>query len=259
MWDTTDVQFLDKVKCRIWVRMTKVDPKNGRYEGRMKCHWQLRTLNTKDRTEPRVRVPGIRTPRLCCQVEESRIWRHFDGDSEHSIAWNGTSVMAFQGFEIFEVQDFPFDRQVINLDLFEFVWRSNKDTDIYFEAMKVVKFDVETISMLPEWEAWPAVLEPRHVLRPGTGPSFCTRFNVKIRLQRKEKYYVTQIFLISFLITGCSLLPLALAPGDQFIGDRLGLHSSGLLTLVSFKYGVQADLPSVPYSTFVSTFLTLQI
>jgi len=31
------------------------------------------------------------------------------------------------------------------------------------------------------------------------------------------------------------------------------------LTLVAFKYGVSADLPSVPYTTFISTFLTAQI
>lgn len=259
LWDTEDVQFLDKVKCHIYLRMTRIDPKNGRYEGRMKCHWELRTLNTKERTEPRIRVPGIRTPRLCCAVEESRIWRHYDGDTDKTINWRGISVIAFSGHEIFEVHDFPFDRQVVNLDLFDFVWRNNKDVDVYHEAMKVVSFSLDTISMLPEWDTFSAIIEPRNVWRPGSGPSFGTRFNVKLRLQRREKYYITQIFLISFLITSCSLLPLALAPGDKFIGDRLALHSSGLLTLISFKYGVQGDMPSVPYSTFVSTFLTAQI
>jgi hypothetical protein len=259
LWDTDDVQYLDKVKCHCWVRLTHIDPKNGSYEGRMKCHWALRTLNTKDRTEPRIRVPGIRLPRLVCHVEESRIWRHFDGDSEKTIAWQGTSVISFTGFEIFEVHDFPFDRQIITLDLFEFVWRDDKDTDVYHEAMKIVSFTMETLSMLPEWDTYPAVIDPCDILHPGSGPTFGTRFIVKLRLQRKERYYVTHIFLVSLLILVASLLPLAFEPGDAHVGDRLSIHSGGLLTLVAFKYGVSADLPSVPYATFISTFLTAQI
>jgi len=259
LWDIDDVQYLDKVRCHAWIRMTHVDPKNGRYEGRIKCHWAFRTLNSKEHTEPRTRVPGIRLPRIVSRVEESRIWRHFDGDSERTLMWRGATVLSFYGFEMFEVNDFPFDRQVINLDLVEFVWRSEKGSDDYFEAMKVVSFTTETISMLPEWDTFPAIIEARNVKKPGTGPSFGTRFIVKLRLQRKEKYYITQIFMVTFLILSASLLPLALEPGDTFIGDRLSLHASGLLTLVAFKYGVSHELPSVPYETFVSTFLTAQI
>lgn len=259
LWDTDDVQYLDKVRCHMWIRMTHIDPKNGRYEGRIKCHWALRTLNSKERTEPRIRVPGLRLPRLVCAIEESRIWRHFDGDSERTVAWQGTTVLSFSGFEMFEVNEFPFDRQVINLDLFEFVWRSDKDSDQYFEAMKVVSFTTETISMLPEWDTYPAVLEPLNIKKPGSGPSYGTRFTVKLRLQRREKYYITQIFMVTYLILSASLLPLALAPGDTFVGDRLSLHSSGLLTLVAFKYSVSNELPTVPYTTCTSTWLTLQI
>lgn len=259
LWDTDDVQYLDKVRCHAWIRMTGVDPKNGRYKGRLKCHWALRTLNSKDRTEPRTRVPGIRIPRLACKVEESRIWRHFEGDTERTISWQGTTVLSFSGFEIFEVNEFPFDRQVINLDLLEFVWRSDKDSDCYHEAMQIVSLHTETISMLPEWDTFPAIIEALNVSKPGSGPSFASRFSVKLRLQRKEQYYIVQIFMVTFLILTASLLPLALMPGNQFAGDRLALHSSGLLTLVAFKYGVSDELPSVPYNTFATNYLTLQL
>lgn len=259
LWDTDDVQYLDKVRCHAWIRMTHIDPKNGRYEGRMKIHWAFRTLNSKERTEPRTRVPGLRLPRLVCAVEESRIWRHFDGDSERTVSWQGTTVLSFAGFEVFEVHEFPFDRQVINLDLFEFVWRSDKDSDQYFEAMKVVSFTTETISMLPEWDTFPAIIAVTNSKKPGSGPSYATRFTVKLRLQRKEKYYVTQIFMVTYLILSASLLPLALAPGETFVGDRLSLHSSGLLTLVAFKYSVSNELPTVPYTTCTSSWLTAQI
>lgn len=259
LWDTDDVQYLDKVKCHVCVRLTHCDPKNGSYEGRMEIHWALRTLKTKDRTEPRIRVPGMRLPRLVCSVEESRIWRHFDGDSECTIAWQGTSVMSFLGYEIFEVQDFPFDRQIVTLDMIEFVWRTDKDSDIYHEAMKIVSFTLETVSMLPEWDTYAAYIEPLDIKRLGSGPEHASRFMVRLRLQRKETYYIVHVFLVSLLILGATLLPLNFVPGPGHVTDRLAIHSAGLLTLVAFKYGVSHSLPSVPYSTFISTYLTLQI
>jgi len=225
----------------------------------MKCHWAFRALNNKDCTEPRVRVPGIRLPRLMCCVEESRIWRHFDDDTEKTIAWRGTSIISFSGFEIFEVNEFPFDRQIVPLDLFEFVWRTDKSSDVFHEAMKIVSFTIETISMLPEWDTFPAIIQPCDIMQPGSGPTFGTRFIVQLRLQRKERYYLTHIFMVSLLILVAALLPMSLVPGDHHIGDRLAIHCGGLLTLVAFKYGVSHDLPSVPYPTLIDTYMTAQI
>lgn len=259
LWDTDNVQFLDKVEAKVWIRLTHIEPKDGRFEGRMKFHWFYRVLNTKDRTEPRKRIPGVRMPRLACEVEESRVWRHFDGDTDTTVAWKGITVLSFHGYEIFEVYDFPFDRQVIDFDLFEFVWKDDKDSDTFYESMKVVSFTTETVSMMPDWDCYPAIVEPVHVQRPGSGPSFVCRFTVKARIQRRAKYYITQIFMVTWLITSASLFPLALMPGKRYIGDRIALQSSALLTLVSFKYSVSQEMPSVPYATFASTFLTLQI
>lgn len=259
LWDSDDVQYLEKVVCHIEITIQHIDPKNGQYEGRLNCNWFFRTLKQDDRTEPRHRVPGIRTPTLTSEVEESRVWRHEGHDSYSTIAWQGQTVSTFSGFEVFEVHDFPFDRQVVNLALFEFVWREQKDTDVFYEAMKVVRLTVETISMLPEWDTFHAVIDPKHIYYIGSGPSYCTRFNFKLRIQRKAGYYILQIFLVSTLILLCSLLPMILEPGDSFIGDRLALHSSGLLTLISFKFGIQDELPAVPYKMFVSMYLTYQI
>lgn len=259
LWDTDDIQYLDKVTCNCKIRITHIDPKNGSYEGRMKCKWEVRTLNTKERTEPRKRVPGIRLPSLITTVEESRIWRHFQGDSEKTVSWHGISVFHFAGYEIFEVHDFPFDRQLIDLSLFEFVWRDDKDSDLYHETMNLVSFTMDTRSMMPEWDTYHATIKPCEILQPGSGPTFGQRFMVKLRLERRANYYVTHIFMVSLLITVASILPLAFEPGDTHAGDRLYLHCTGLLTLVAFKYVVSHELPSVPYATIIDNFMNAQI
>merc|ERR1719401_3173643 len=43
------------------------------------------------------------------------------------------------------------------------------------------------------------------------------------------------------------------------VGDRLAVFVGGMLTLVTFKYGVSDHLPSVPYQTFTDKFLLAQI
>lgn len=268
MWDTDELKYLDKVKCLAYFRLTSIDLKNGRFEGFLRCKWTLRTLTLRERTEPRVRVPGIRMPRLIVKAEESRLWRELSTEKPESksMCWHGTSMFSFVGYEIFEVQSFPFDRQIINLDLLEFVWRTDKDAATHDETMKIAYLTVTTASMMPEWASYRAIVQPlraektaRESGRPDDGPDHCSRFNVKIRLERKPQYYISQIFVMSYMILVASLLPLGMAPGPEHVGDRLSLHSGGLLTLVAFRFGIASDLPVVPYETFTSIWLNQQI
>jgi len=265
---TQDWHLLDRVKCHVWIELTDLDNKGGKYQGRMTIFWMFRTARLNDNHQPRMRAPGIRAQRLVTEVLESRIWRARD-NSTGTTWWKGTTIMTFEGHEIFEVRDFPFDRQVVDLDVFEFVWRSHKDSDSYEESMKVVHMSVETTSMMPEWEAMSALVNParrreKHSSRnkgpaTGHGVKYGGAFHLQLRLQRKPDFFIWQIFLVTYLILSASLLPLGLKPGDVHIGDRMALHAAGLLTLVSFKYSIQADLPIVPYWTFASLFLTGQI
>lgn len=251
--NTDDASLLDLVICHCQVKVVGIDPKNGQFDLRMKVSWKVRTRNLGEETEPRSRVPGIRMPSLSTCVEESRIWREYLHDTEHSFGWCGVSVFMIMGWEVFEVQEFPFDRQVVDLEVFEFVWRRDKDETTYEESMKVAELVVETHSMLPEWGAYPAL-----VAKERDGKS--SRFRVRLRLQRRKRFYVIQVFFLTTLITESSMFPLALVSGkDGPIGDRLALYAGGLLTLVAFKYSIAEQLPTVPYSTFLGKVLTAQM
>jgi len=259
LWDTADMQFLEKVKCVAAIRLTAVDPKNGCFEARMKCKWSFRTLNSQDRTEVQLRVPGIRMPGLVVTVEESRIWRDLELSNERTVFWSGTSLFSLSGYEIFEMQDFPFDRQVINFELMDFVWRPHKDAATYDFSMKIVELTVHTTSMLHEWATYSAIVLPENERRLRRGPSSASRFRLSMRIERKHWYYVIQIFLVTYLITTVSCFPLAMPPTEAHVGDRLSLYGGGLLTLVAFKYSIADHLPSVPYSTFMDYYLLWQI
>lgn len=269
------------------MRVTEIDPQLSTYKVRMKCHWAFRTLNSQEGAELRWRgIPHIRMPGLRVDIEESRIWKDLTKTSKGelrtnavSVYWRGTSTFAISGFKTFQMKDFPFDRQVIDLERLEFVWRDSgsdkQSLDDYYKRMQVVKFTVKTSSMLPEWGAYDALIEVREEsARPASSPTpsitsspslhsdpptFASSFSLKLRIERKHWFYVRQVFFVTYLITLVSCAPLCMPPEERHMGDRLSLYGGGLLTLVAFKYGIAEHLPSVPYATFTDDFLLYQI
>merc|ERR1711920_497282 len=131
------------------------------------------------------------------------------------------------------------------------------ETDTYEESMKVVALETETSSMLPEWACFGSIIVAKNNRFPAVGPSHCSRFEIKLRLQRDQRYIVLQVFFVAYLILMASLLPLAMDAG--MIAERLSAHSGGLLTLTAFKYGISQQLPSVPYLTFTDYFMQWQV
>jgi len=262
LWDTDDLLYLDKVRCQAMLRVTGIDPRAGTFSIRLKCHWRFRTLNTSDRTETHLKVPGLRMPGLNVGVEESRIWRDLKKSTDKTLYWRGVSQFNIQGYEIFEMSDFPFDRQVINLELMEFVWRDSKDSDTFDYSMKLVFFRVTTESLLPEWDPYPAKLRVDQLITTGDrhdGPTSASRFQVKLRVERKIRFFVIQIYFVTLLIVVITTFPLALPPTKDHVGTRLSAYGTGVLTLVAYKYGIAESLPRVPYQTYTDKYLVHQI
>lgn len=270
LWDTRDRTRLDLAKCQAYVRVVELDPKMGTYRLRMKCLWFFRTLNSGEEAEIGLRgVPGVRMPGLVTTVEESRIWKDltFDTSSRtttsNTLAWRGITLLTLDGCKALNVIDFPFDRHILNLERIEFVWRSHKDEADYHKAMRLVSFEVHTSSLLPEWSAFPAYIRQQNETQSDTldtaAPTYASSFTVHLRIQRRHRFYSWQVFLVSYLITMLSVLPMGMPPGRDYLGDKFALYSGGMLTLVTFKYGISERLPSVPYQTFTDQFLIFQV
>mmetsp|Transcript_23919 Transcript_23919/g.53844 ORF Transcript_23919/g.53844 Transcript_23919/m.53844 type:complete len:412 (-) Transcript_23919:100-1335(-) len=263
---------VERVGCSMSVSVTSIDPKLGTFQVRMVCAWAFRTMNPNNDTEIIYRgVPGIRIPGLSVKVQESRIWKVLEGNTNNIIKWNGTSIFLLEGFKMYQLKDFPFDRHVIHLQNLDFVWRSQKDHDDFFDSMKIVWLQVDFKSILPEWTPGQVDIEPlQRSVEENNSPlspdsvkhedeeaPFANKFQIDLRIERAHKFYVRQIFFVTYLITLASCSPLFMRPEDM--GDRLSVYGGGLLTLVAFKYGVMDHLPSVPYSTFTDTFLLWQV
>ncbi|CAK0847836.1 unnamed protein product [Prorocentrum cordatum] len=269
LWDEARPDYLEKVRCRARIRLIGINAKLGTFHLRMRCHWSFRASSLDEQAEVDFRgTPGIRMPGVSVAVEESRIWKDVTQTGLTTIFWRGTSLFAITGHKAFRMEDFPYDRHILNLEKLEFVWRfapfQQEETEAcdYFKSMDVVDFTVLTYSMVPEWRPFPAYVIARDETSPVGDlgvPTCCSQFTLRLRIQRKHWYYARQVFLISTCITCVSCFPLAIPNKRDFVDERLDLYMGGLLTLITFKYGINKVLPSVPYTTFLDNFLLLQV
>jgi hypothetical protein len=171
-----------------------MDPKLATFSLRLKCHWAFRTHKPRQESEIQLRgVPGIRMPAMIANCEESRVWKDMDTKkpTQNTIYWKGTSTFTVDGFKMFHMENFPFDRHIINLEQFQFVWRPDKDMADHYEPMKIVSFTTETCCILPEWKTPPAYIIPiaKYVYTPDrpTEPACASKFIVKLRVERNYK------------------------------------------------------------------------
>merc|ERR1712032_956869 len=74
---------------------------------------------------------------------------------------------------------------------------------------------------------------------------------------RRKRYYIWQLFMLTWLITVGSLLGLGMH--GEYVGKRSGLVAVGLLTLIGFKFSVAEQLPRVSYHTYADTYLQAQV
>mmetsp|Transcript_48970 Transcript_48970/g.94640 ORF Transcript_48970/g.94640 Transcript_48970/m.94640 type:complete len:446 (-) Transcript_48970:69-1406(-) len=262
-WDSNPLLH-ERVCCHAVIRLLHVDTKEGVFTARVKCHWAFRTQNTQDNSEVLMRgVPGIRIPALITTVEESRVWKDVTAASpderktnHNTVYWKGTSTFLLQGYKIFHMENFPFDRHVINLENIEFVWRPEKESADYYKSMKVVILTTDLVTVLPEWDTCGAFVK---AVRPADTKEYAQTFNWQLRVERQDWFYIRQVFWMSYLMMIVSITPLVIPNREERMGDRLGVYCSGLLTLVAFKYGVAVHLPCVPYATFADDYLNWQI
>mmetsp|Transcript_49274 Transcript_49274/g.147179 ORF Transcript_49274/g.147179 Transcript_49274/m.147179 type:complete len:346 (-) Transcript_49274:185-1222(-) len=245
-----DEAYMKKAKVEMEVHLLSIDPKNGIFEASVRCNMMVRFPKSEDEAVRDLR-PSVRIPSCEIEEKEARIFEDSKLSTAASTLWRGILSFRLKGLESFEVQDFPFDRQIIDMNLLDFRWMEGRI------AMEIADFQVRTYSKLAAWDAYFAMVEAKNKKSRPDGPESAGRFNVKLKLERKAEYYITNIFLVTCGILVASLLPLGMDVND--IGDRLAVYAGGVLTLVSFKYSVAEQLPSVPYSTLADMFLLGQI
>ena len=179
-------------------------------------------------------------------------------DSIEGKAWVMMKMKAVMK-EKWNVSDFPFDEQRLNLQ----IENSQFDTSslVFKPDLKGSRFDPE--EAIDGWNIknFRVYTKPKTYetgfgdSRPGRNSQTFSSFNIEMDLQRDALGLFMKIFVgmyISFLI---AFLSFALKPHELY--PRFGLPVGGLLSVVGNKYIIDSILPESSTFTLVDTLHTL--
>lgn len=175
--------------------------------------------------------------------------RVYGGDEGNTaLLWN--KGYKFKCMESFELQDFPFDHQDLQLN---FRQNNSKTWDLFDLTVNIVQFHKNSLT-LSEW----TVCEPQ--IKRGS-PSH-KETTVSLKIKRHYLFYIQNIILTQTSLSLLGLLTFAMDLTD--IGTRVGTILQLILTAVAFKFILAQSLPKVPYNTIIdwymmSSFVTLAI
>jgi hypothetical protein len=157
--------------------------------------------------------------------------------------------------EVLELQKFPFDQQVVKIQLQSFFSRFTKwhalhllpriqNHPFWKHHDHIVSFDEST------WQI--ADVRSEVVNDDVGGKSF---FTVSAVMNRNGSFYVFNFILVVFIVVEVSTFIIAVDPFD--FGARAGLAFTLLLTLVAFKFTMSSFIPKVSYQTWLDKYLLL--
>jgi hypothetical protein len=171
-------------------------------------------------------------------------------DGELSFKYNISATFTQQ----FHLQSFPFDTQVLTLQLTSSRWCENLEFESSATRRNVIQ--KENFSQANEFDLDDVVLckstkSDRHLSTSGSQRPVYT---MSITLRRKPGFYVWNVYLPMSLICLMSLASCNVS--RDLVADRLSLTLTLVLTAVAFKFQIGSSLPQVTYLTRVDEYIT---
>ncbi|KAH3765081.1 Gamma-aminobutyric acid receptor subunit gamma-3 [Pelomyxa schiedti] len=188
---------------------------------------------------PMLTFPNSKSP--VTLISESASIVPQTGMVDHSFVFSGVFL------EIMELQRFPFDRQVLHIEMAH-DRKHQQNISVTWRELPTKNPNEDDLAMIShdrEWEeAHVSIYYPRD-----------TKSNLVIagRVQRYSSYFMWNVVFVMLLIVSMSFLTWALAPEEG--GDRLSLNLTLLLTSVAYKYVIASYLPKTAYLTILDLYV----
>jgi len=171
---------------------------------------------------------------------------HADGRVEMTARVNATLRARL------DYRRFPFDSQVLPIELESFPWNVDEVRLVVDEAH--TGFD--KLNALTEWEVTGLEIDSYEKTRIRDVVPFSNLvFNISIK--RDSGFYLWKIFLTILIIV--SLTWVVFWMSNEGLGRRAGISSSGILTVIAYQFVTTSSLPKVSYLTVADKVMILSI
>lgn len=180
-------------------------------------------------------------------IANKQIILHKNGQTTYNERFNAVFATSM------DFKMFPFDTQVFTIQLEAFSYDNKKL--VFLQTKNPKDFFIEGMS--EEWKvidkkAYVNTQDYSHLSEDGNAVGF-SRYNQEVVAKRKIQYYLLQFILPLFLIITISWSVFWISN----LSDQLATNFTLMLTVVAFNFNTSNILPSLPYSTFMESLITL--
>ena len=180
---------------------------------------------------------------------QQKVWKTFP--DVIGISPNGDAVYRQRVWGSFsqplELRDFPFDRQVFEIQLVASGYTS-EDVDLVVDP----KSQIAERFSLPDWNIvdWKVESKPIQAI-PGDAKTAAVTFSFEAT--RRTGYFIGKVIIPLILIVAMSWVVFWIDPKEA--GSQIGVAITAMLTLIAYRFAMGRSLPMVEYMTRLDLFI----
>jgi hypothetical protein len=148
-----------------------------------------------------------------------------------------------------DLRDFPFDRQTFSIQLASSAYSSD---EIVLVPNPDLASGIAVELSVPDFAVLDCKAEPK-IYEPLIGIGSRAGFRLVFSAERESAYHIIKILLPLILIVMMSWIVFWIDPKDG--GTQIGVGATAMLTLIAFRFAMDASLPKIPYMTRMDYFI----
>jgi len=240
-----------KVEVRVSVfDVDDVDGANQNFEANLfyQIRWHDPRLVHEDSDGLSRPLTDVWHPRIQL-LNKQRIWKSFPDVVGISPAGGAVHRQRVWGSfsQPLELRDFPFDRQVFEIQLLA-VGYTSEQVELVVDPMSQI---AERFS-LPDWELIDWTVESR-LLQVVPGEEKTPAVVFSFEATRRVGYFIGKVIVPLVLIVAMSWIVFWIDPKES--GSQISVAITAMLTLIAYRFAVGANLPKVEYMTRLDLFI----
>lgn len=152
----------------------------------------------------------------------------------------------------FRLRTFPFDSQTLEILIHPTI-ADDAIVELLPESVHPMSAEPRVYESLAQWKITGTNAAVEHV--PGVGGEPISEISFTIAIVRHFNFYIWKVFLPLLLMVVLSWTVFWIDPAE--LSSQVQISVTTILTVIAFAFAIQANLPKVPYLTFIDVFFLI--
>jgi hypothetical protein len=151
---------------------------------------------------------------------------------------------------IFHLRTFPFDRQTLEILIHPMVAEGRIVEFSTLGGEHSISAEPRVYSSLADWQVTGTAASVEQI--PGIGDESVSQVSFTLSIARRSNFYLWKVFVPLLLMVVLSWTVFWIESSE--LNSQVDISATTILTVIAFAFAIQANLPKVPYLTFIDVF-----